>query len=337
MKYALALFLCLPSFGQMLVAMVGGNEVPRTPVDSNSGGGCTGSSGAWTCTGAATITITDATASLIYYTTNGATPACPATGTLYTTPFTGPGTTFTLKAIGCNGFTGGGVLSSVYTIGGGTSSITQVSGKNCSASSGGGNASSEACTITGQTAGHMNIVAITFCENSSCNTSTSAATITVSDTLNAGNYSLAVRLDGANNAGMAIYYYNGIASGSNTVTCSTGATTVSYIRCLVSEWAGQGASTFDQSGTFQAASLGTSPLTVTTTGNTVNTNELLYASVGGNVAFSVGSGYTALNNSDSGQTIDEYKLTSTSGSTQSATFTFSPTVNLPIAAIATFK
>lgn len=88
---------------------------PGTPVDSPSGGGCTGSSGAWTCTGATTITLTDSGALAIYYSTSG-TPACPSTGTLYTGPFTSPSSTFTLRAVGCNGLTGGGVLTSVYTI-----------------------------------------------------------------------------------------------------------------------------------------------------------------------------------------------------------------------------
>lgn len=104
---------CLPA--QILTPILQ-SDIPNAPVDSNSGGGCTGSSGAWTCTSTPTITLTDASASTILYTTNGSTPACPATGTLYTGAFSGLSSTFTLKAVGCNGLTGGGVLTSVYTI-----------------------------------------------------------------------------------------------------------------------------------------------------------------------------------------------------------------------------
>lgn len=119
--FALLLF-SLPCFAQYVA--FGYNEgAPGTPIDSNTGGGCTGSSGAWTCTGAPTITLSDPHSLTQLYTTNGSTPSCPATGTSYAAPFVGPGTTFTLKAIGCNGVTGGGVLTSVYTISGGISFI----------------------------------------------------------------------------------------------------------------------------------------------------------------------------------------------------------------------
>lgn len=133
MRTILALLCLCVSLNAQYIRATFTDGPPGTPIDSNSGGGCSGSSGAWTCTGAATVTLTDAGSLALYYTVDGSTPSCPATGTLYTTPFTSPGTTFTLKAIGCNGVTGGGVLTSVYTItGGGTVSfVKKAPGSNC--------------------------------------------------------------------------------------------------------------------------------------------------------------------------------------------------------------
>lgn len=108
-------------------------DAPVTPTDS-PGGGSYGST--------QSVTIADATAGFILYTTNGTTPSCPATGTLYSGAISVTVTT-TIKAIGCNGVTGSGVLSSTYTItgasptfvqgvgnftGGGTLSITVTAG-----------------------------------------------------------------------------------------------------------------------------------------------------------------------------------------------------------------
>ncbi len=105
------------------------------PVDSNSGGGCTGSSPSWTCSGASTITLTDATsAAVICYRTDGnpitvVTPGtCPAGSTTYSAPFTSPSTSFTLISVGTkSGLLDSSQLSSVYTIGGtgGTFSFDQ--------------------------------------------------------------------------------------------------------------------------------------------------------------------------------------------------------------------
>lgn len=81
---------------------------PNTPTDSP---------GAGTYSSTQSVTLSDPNALSILYTTDGSTPACPATGTLYTGAISISVTT-TLKAIGCNGVTGGGVLTSVYTISG---------------------------------------------------------------------------------------------------------------------------------------------------------------------------------------------------------------------------
>ena len=94
---------------QVLVPIMAGNERAGTPTDSPGMG---------TYSSTQSVTLSDPTAATILYTTDGSTPACPATGTLYTGAFNISVTT-TLKAIGCNGVTGGGVLTSVYTISGG--------------------------------------------------------------------------------------------------------------------------------------------------------------------------------------------------------------------------
>lgn len=107
----LALSLCLCSYGQInhaqiLIAMV---DAPLTPTDSPGGGSYSSTQ---------SVTLSDPTSALILYTIDGSTPACPGTGTLYTGAISVAVTT-TIKAIGCNGITGGGVLTSVYTISGG--------------------------------------------------------------------------------------------------------------------------------------------------------------------------------------------------------------------------
>lgn len=94
------------------------------PTDTNSGGGCSGSSPSWSCTGAATITLADATSvATICYRTDGATitvatpGTCPAGSTTYSVPFTSPSSTFTLTAVGTKAaLTTSSQLSSTYTI-----------------------------------------------------------------------------------------------------------------------------------------------------------------------------------------------------------------------------
>ena len=131
MRALIVLFCCALAVPAQILApiMSGAGDIPLAPVDANSGGGCTGSSGAWTCTGTPTITLTDASASTIFYTLTGTAPNCLGTsGTLYTGPLVGPVQPFTLTAIGCNGITGGVVLTSVYTI---ASIPSVVSGQFC--------------------------------------------------------------------------------------------------------------------------------------------------------------------------------------------------------------
>ena len=104
-------FWTLPLHAAQIQVFFSQNQTPLTPVAS-PGAGSYGST--------QSVTLTDASAAFILYTTDGSTPACPATGTLYSGAISISVTT-TLKAIGCVGADGGGVLTSVYTINAGIS------------------------------------------------------------------------------------------------------------------------------------------------------------------------------------------------------------------------
>lgn len=108
-KCLLVLALCWSAWAQLLLPISAGGERPNIPTDSP---------GAGTYSSTQSVTLSDAGSTAILYTTNSSTPACPATGTLYTGAISVAVTT-TIKAIGCNGVTGGGVLTSIYTITGG--------------------------------------------------------------------------------------------------------------------------------------------------------------------------------------------------------------------------
>src|SRR5271157_5560091 len=100
MKALIILLLSLPAFCQYV--SFGFNEgAPNTPTDSP---------GAGTYSSTQSVTLSDAHALTILYTTTGTPPSCPSTGTLYSGAFNISVTT-TIKAIGCNGVTGGGVLT----------------------------------------------------------------------------------------------------------------------------------------------------------------------------------------------------------------------------------
>ena len=141
------LFLITTLAAQILLPISGGRERPNAPTDS-PGAGSYGST--------QSVTLSDAGASTILYTTNGSTPACPATGTLYTGAISVAATT-TIKAIGCNGVTGGGVLTSMYTISGGNN-VAIVSGH--LGGGGGGLVASVAFSFAGATVTSGNTI---FC------------------------------------------------------------------------------------------------------------------------------------------------------------------------------
>lgn len=114
------MFLAATLQAQIPAAIIGGTTIPNTPVDSP---------GAGTYSSTQSVTLTDTNATAIFYTLTGTAPNCIGTsGTLYTGAFNITVTT-TLKAIGCNGVTGGGVLTSVYTISGSEPTFTHIQGK----------------------------------------------------------------------------------------------------------------------------------------------------------------------------------------------------------------
>lgn len=160
MRFLLALILAIPAYSQnahaLLVAL---EDSPNAPTDSPGGG---------TYSSTQSVTLTDATSQFINYTTNGSTPACPATGTLYTGAFNITVTT-TLKAIGCNGVTGGGVLTSIYTItAGGPTRVHLTAG--CDSVGG----STYALTIPATTNGNV-LAVVMYNEGSSATNPTVAA------------------------------------------------------------------------------------------------------------------------------------------------------------------
>lgn len=107
MKALLLAALFVISLGAQFVVPAAFNEgAPNTPTDSPGMG---------TYSSSQSVTLSDPHSLTILYTTTGTPPTCPSTGTVYSGAFNITVTT-TLKAIGCNGVTGGGVLTSVYTI-----------------------------------------------------------------------------------------------------------------------------------------------------------------------------------------------------------------------------
>lgn len=203
--------------------MLADTDAPLTPTDS-PGGGTYGST--------QSVTLSDPTSSLILYTTDGSTPACPGTGTLYTGAISVSVTT-TIKAIGCNGVTGGGVLTSVYTISGG---ITEVgSGSQRATSSNGGTTAAFPGNVT---SGNLLIV-------SGCifglgrNILTSDFGDTISTT-----WAIAADYTASNNQCFVVYGVAG-SSAADTVSFNAG----SFRNFCIDEFHGQNATPFDAAGT----------------------------------------------------------------------------------------
>lgn len=213
--------------------LLGFADAPVTPIDTNSGGGCTGSSPSWTCTGAPTITLTDTTATTIVYTTSGTTPNCVGTGTLYTTPFTGPSSTFTLKAIGCNGISDGAVLSSVYTISsavpafisGRSSQITAANALGTQSNTGTGVCPTDTyCVFLPQGSLSGNLITL-FMEYSSTPSTTLTVTTDQSQTMTAGPVTSVESLK----VGAAFYLCGATANTRRIQIAATSAITIDHV------------------------------------------------------------------------------------------------------------
>ena len=110
MRIALLLLISISLWAQSQptgrVLALGSNDAPSSVTESPGPG---------TYSSTQNVTLVDATAQFILYTTSGSTPSCPATGTVYSGAIPISVTT-TLKYLPCNGVTGGTVVTSVYTI-----------------------------------------------------------------------------------------------------------------------------------------------------------------------------------------------------------------------------
>lgn len=230
----------IPAEGQMLQAIMGKTD-PNTPTDSPG-------QGSYGSTQSVTLTATNATA--IYYTTDGSTPACPSTGTLYSGAFNVTVTT-TVKAIGCSGASGGGVLTSVYTITGG-SNITEVT-------VGGGVNDSSVTTVASNamncTGANLMVAAVQINGN---------VTITVADNVNAGNYTSCGRA--VANGALEMFYKPSASSAAITVTATMNSAT-QFNRIMT--WCASNANASPADDTPITGTPTTSPVTASVPGATI--------------------------------------------------------------------
>jgi hypothetical protein len=271
----LAFFLfCSCALAQIPAPIIGSSDPPKTPVDSP---------GAGTYSSTQSVTIADATATYILYTLDGSTPACPATGTLYTGAFN-ISTTTTLKAIGCIGGTGGGVLTSVYTISGGGITFVQANLAHTAAA---------AFTIhqsfsTQPVGGHNITVACMYGNNNA------VSTVSVADSCTGNSYTPVVKqpATGSNVTGVWIFRAPSVNTCSPfTVTCTYDGGPVPLL--VMYETSGDTSVT---DGTNGAANSGLS----TVTAGSISTSQAadllfsacVFASAGYNIGMAAGSGYT---------------------------------------------
>lgn len=287
---------------QLLLGLV---DQPATPSDS-PGGGTYGST--------QSVTLSDATAQFILYTINGSTPACPATGTLYTGAISVAVTT-TIKAIGCNGITGGGVLTSTYTISAGnTWTTTPVINTGSPV-----NSTGTTTTTTGlSTPASGDLITYVCAEGQSANSIASFATGGSNVTVDGNGWRQAV--NSSTNRGAQIWY--AVAAGAGTQIVSNWTNTISLnTACNIATWHSSGtitsASTLDvqNSSTNASATTGLSGTVTATAG------DVCVAGIRtGNSPSGPGNSYTALATNNA-QILFAY-LVPASGST-STSWTFS--------------
>lgn len=270
MRIALLLLISVSLWAQSQptarVLALGSTDAPNTPVDSP---------GAGTYSSTQSVTITDATAQFILYTTSGSAPSCPSTGTLYTGAFNISVTT-TLKAIGCNGVTGGGVLTSVYTISASEPTFTQIQAKWGTGVTSG---SSIAVTLnSAPTTGNAVICAISSYPTT--------LTITAISDSNSNAYTVTPHspsVANTNSWGTSLaYLLNAPANATGTITATTSGT-ITYNSTVQCEEFHRSAGTWtfdaDAAGSGGTRSIASPSLTP------ANTGELLYS-------------YAAINGSD---------------------------------------
>jgi hypothetical protein len=159
--------------------------------------------------------------------------------------------------------------------------------------------------LSNESSTDLNVVYVTYCMTSNCNT-TPTATTTVTDS-KGNTYTMAVSTT-SQDIYNAIYYAPNIVAGSDTITLKAGASVI-YLGALASEWKGLATvNPVDQVGS-SAGSTGNA--SAATYGSISSQPELVYA--GTNI---YGSGpaiqapFTALN-TPSGGLVDAYLVTST--------------------------
>ena len=264
--------------------------------------------GADTYSSAQSVSITSTTSgATICFTTNGNTPTANTPGTCSTGTALANGgsvmvsTSETLKAIGTeNGFTNSAVESASYTISTCGQNLAignfTLCGESYNDVSTGANVK-----LNYSPSPNNGIIAwATWCFNSACNSSISGVTATIGDNINATESCFVASphspfITNANGGGQGsgdfqehyVWYCPSIPSGVTSFTVTPSNANLSYLQLNITEWkAGSLAAScspisdcfenvdnFGQAGT----STGGTTATITTSGSTVNANDLIFA------------------------------------------------------------
>ncbi len=181
--FTLLLAAALPSFSQGIggVGIAGGTVTARA--DSPSGGGCTGSSPSWTCSGTTNVSFAEVTGDYTCYTADGSVPvakngSCP-NGTHYTGAISVAATT-TLQWQTCRPlWFCSPVSSSTYTISAPSASVTLI----CTGSGLNNTSAQRRCSVSGTIAANSTVVIVANSDT------TAPANVGVGDSQN-GAYTL---------------------------------------------------------------------------------------------------------------------------------------------------
>jgi hypothetical protein len=274
---------------------------------------------AGTYSSAQTVTITNPSGTpVMCYTTNGNTPATNGatgctTGTVYSSAIT-VSTTETVKAVaGGTGWTDSAVGSAAYTItaGGNCPSPTSVGTFTfCSSAYNDVTSSTTSSVSLSPFAGNGVEVFVQYCGNANCNVAPTQTIVSISDNINNPEtcfvqaphspYALA-NVSVPDYETVGAFYCPSIPSGVTTLTVTTSAT-ASYLQIDAVEWKVGSISPTNffsenvDALTNSGAVAGTTA-TVTTSGPTVNSNDLITASIvtcGASIPGIVGTGYTGI-------------------------------------------
>ena len=293
----LSLLFAAAAFAQhnQIQVLLADTDAPVTPVDMPGGG---------TYSSTQSVTITDATATFILYTLDGSTPACPGTGTLYTGAFN-ISSTSTLKAIGCNGITGGAVLTSVYTITAGqpTLSVQQ--------------------EVVGHPSGASLSVTSTQAHSLLTVWTGNVSITSVSDSIN-GTWTEA--LGGVscsyNSQPCYFYYFCNAAAGVTSVTPNGGSGQVSMVFKEVTVTGGTPSNCAIDTQSIISAP-GGSPWTSASVTPTTSLTEFMAGAIWYTVDASAGTGWTLTGNGSQYNNAYEYRIVTSTSGTYAATGTSS--------------